>query len=167
MSICPSSLKSILLFYAGAETFANCTRQSRSVFVSSHSRLGGYNLEFNPILVALMPFSSFFPPRTQFLDVVTNTGWEAAVGRGVSFDSGFQAIQAVMAGKHAKRSGRLWKMREGTREFSPLSLLIHSGTLVSSGANHVQHVSSFLHEITLEISSKHAPDMSLLGNSKS
>lgn len=61
-------------------------------------------MKFNPILVALMPFSSFFSPRTQFLDVVTNTGWEAAVGRGVSFDSGFQAIQAVMAGKHAKRS---------------------------------------------------------------
>lgn len=62
-------------------------------------------------------------------------------------------MQAVVAGKHAVG---LWKMREGTHELSPFSLLIHSGTLMSGGATHVQHGSSFLHEATLETSSKHA-----------
>lgn len=74
----------------------------------------------------------------------------------VSFDSGFQAIQAIMVGKHAKRSGRSVEDERGAHEFSPLSLLIHSGTLVFGGATHVQHGSSFLQEATLEISSKHA-----------
>lgn len=124
---------------------------------SSHSGLGDYHLEFNPILFTLVVFHLFFhTDSVTFLTVVTKSPMRSS-----SRKEGFLLTQGSrwhsLSQRHTAccRGASLWKLGKGTNVLS-LSFSLHSGTLISGGVTHIQHGSSFLCEATLETSSKHA-----------